>query len=195
MSDFHPESWNPLWSVGTILSVNCCAAAHRPCAGRPHSCPRRDTGAQGLQSFMTEDSDAVGSMRSSVAQRSAFALDSLNFNMRDKSVPIFRSQRCSPLMQLRMFSSLFADQIPQWRQQLEERAKSSGDARFALRLLPLRCFGLSNRQRAAVACLRPLRLTLLLQAYRSCPTLRPLPQHPAILPFFSRSPWRLLFCT
>jgi hypothetical protein len=43
-----------------------------------------DTDDQGLQSFMTEDSDAVGSIRSSVAQRTFFALDSLNFNMRDK---------------------------------------------------------------------------------------------------------------
>jgi hypothetical protein len=34
---------------------------------------------------MTEDSDAVGSVRSSSAQRTAFAVDSLNFNMRDKS--------------------------------------------------------------------------------------------------------------
>jgi hypothetical protein len=34
---------------------------------------------------MTEDSDAVGSVRSSNAQRTAFAVDSLNFNMRDKS--------------------------------------------------------------------------------------------------------------
>jgi hypothetical protein len=33
---------------------------------------------------MTEDSDAVGSMRSSAAQRTALALDSLKFNMRDK---------------------------------------------------------------------------------------------------------------
>jgi hypothetical protein len=61
--------------------------------------------------------------------------------------------------------------------------------------LPVRCFGHSNRRRAAAECLQPLPLTLLLQAYRSCPTLRPLPQHPAISPFFSRSPWRLLFCT
>lgn len=33
---------------------------------------------------MTEDSDAVGSIRSSAAQRTALALDSLKFNMRDK---------------------------------------------------------------------------------------------------------------
>jgi hypothetical protein len=43
---------------------------------------------------MTEDSDAVGSMRSSAAQRTAFALDSLKFNMRDKSEPVFIA-RCS----------------------------------------------------------------------------------------------------
>lgn len=40
---------------------------------------------QGLQSFMTEDSDAVGSIRCSASQRTALALDSLNFNLRDKS--------------------------------------------------------------------------------------------------------------
>lgn len=47
MSDFHPESWNPLWSVGSIL--------------------------QGLRSFWAEDSQAVGTLRSSAAARQRLA--------------------------------------------------------------------------------------------------------------------------
>jgi len=45
---------------------------------------------------MTEDSDAVGSVRSSNAQRTALAVDSLNFNMRDKSglLTLFATHFC-----------------------------------------------------------------------------------------------------
>jgi hypothetical protein len=72
-------------SVGKLPS----RCATQLSAGRPQSLSSlrkylNDTDNQGLQSFMTEDSDAVGSMRSSVAQRTAFAFESLNFNMRDK---------------------------------------------------------------------------------------------------------------
>lgn len=57
MSDFHPETWNPLWSVSTILT--------------------------GLYSFMIETSSTVGSIETSTSQKLEFARQSLAFNVRD----------------------------------------------------------------------------------------------------------------
>jgi ubiquitin-conjugating enzyme E2 J2 len=58
MSDYHPETWNPMWSVHTILL--------------------------GLQSFMTESEHTAGSMNSSTAEKRAFAMQSLAFNCKNK---------------------------------------------------------------------------------------------------------------
>ncbi len=63
-------------------------------------------------------------MRSSNAQRTTFAVDSLNFNMRDKSELLSLFPTHFLLNHHRMFASLFADQVPKW-QQLEETASSS----------------------------------------------------------------------
>jgi ubiquitin-conjugating enzyme E2 J2 len=60
MSDFHPESWNPLWSVSSILS--------------------------GLLSFMLENTATVGSIDTSDDTKRSFAAKSLAFNLKD---PIF----------------------------------------------------------------------------------------------------------
>ena len=57
MSDFHPESWNPMWSVATILT--------------------------GLYSFMLEDAPTLGSVDAPAAQRRELAARSLAFNVRD----------------------------------------------------------------------------------------------------------------
>jgi len=57
MSDFHPESWNPMWSVSTILT--------------------------GLYSFMLENQPTLGSMEATPAQRRKLASQSLAFNCND----------------------------------------------------------------------------------------------------------------
>jgi erythromycin esterase-like protein/ubiquitin-protein ligase len=54
MSDFHPESWNPSWSVETLLV--------------------------GLLSFMYEESDAIGSITASASERQRLAAASHAFN-------------------------------------------------------------------------------------------------------------------
>jgi len=59
MSDFHPESWNPMWSVSTILT--------------------------GLYSFMVETNPTLGSIETSTAQKRRFASESLDFNVRDSN--------------------------------------------------------------------------------------------------------------
>lgn len=57
MSDFHPESWNPMWSVSTIIT--------------------------GLISFMAESAPTLGSIDTTDAQKRKFARQSLDFNVRD----------------------------------------------------------------------------------------------------------------
>uniref|UniRef100_A0A7R9WR95 E2 ubiquitin-conjugating enzyme n=1 Tax=Craspedostauros australis TaxID=1486917 RepID=A0A7R9WR95_9STRA len=57
MSDFHPETWNPMWSVSTILT--------------------------GLYSFMIETSPTLGSIETTTAQKRRHASQSLEYNMRD----------------------------------------------------------------------------------------------------------------
>jgi Ubiquitin-protein ligase len=58
MSDFHPESWNPMWSVSTIIT--------------------------GLISFMAESAPTLGSIESSIAEKKKLASHSLEFNVRDE---------------------------------------------------------------------------------------------------------------
>ncbi|KAL4434205.1 hypothetical protein ABPG75_000646 [Micractinium tetrahymenae] len=61
MSDFHPESWNPMWSVSTILT--------------------------GLLSFMVETQHTTGAISSSPEEKRRFAREALAYNVRN---PTFR---------------------------------------------------------------------------------------------------------
>ncbi|XP_062156446.1 ubiquitin-conjugating enzyme E2 34 [Alnus glutinosa] len=61
MSDFHPESWNPMWSVSSILT--------------------------GLLSFMMDNSPTTGSVNTTVAEKQRLAKASLAFNCKN---PTFR---------------------------------------------------------------------------------------------------------
>jgi ubiquitin-conjugating enzyme E2 J2 len=61
-SDFHPESWNPVWGVSTIL--------------------------MGLYSFMLETAPTLGSVETSLEDKQRYAAESLEFNCRN---PVFRS--------------------------------------------------------------------------------------------------------
>ncbi|GAU97696.1 hypothetical protein RvY_08947 [Ramazzottius varieornatus] len=54
-SDFHPESWNPAWNVGTILC--------------------------GLVSFMTGNQTTVGSIKSTDMEKKVFARGSIKWNL------------------------------------------------------------------------------------------------------------------
>lgn len=57
MSSFHPETWNPLWSVSSILI--------------------------GLVSFMLEDEVTYGSITTSLAEKRHFAQQSMAYNCKD----------------------------------------------------------------------------------------------------------------
>ena len=56
MSDFHPESWNPMWSISTIL--------------------------MGLCSFMLDDKPTTGSIETTAATKRKFAGESLESNVK-----------------------------------------------------------------------------------------------------------------
>ena len=58
MSDYHPESWNPTWSVGTILT--------------------------GLLSFMLEDTSTQGAIKTSEERKRKYAVESHQFNLSDQ---------------------------------------------------------------------------------------------------------------
>ncbi|XP_022189614.1 ubiquitin-conjugating enzyme E2 J2 [Nilaparvata lugens] len=58
ISDFHPDTWNPAWSVSTILT--------------------------GLLSFMIEKSPTLGSIETSEYERRQLAAQSLEYNLKDK---------------------------------------------------------------------------------------------------------------
>eukprot|EP00118_Oscarella_pearsei_P004129 m.17177 g.17177 ORF g.17177 m.17177 type:complete len:219 (+) comp27357_c0_seq2:79-735(+) len=59
ISDFHPDTWNPAWSVATILT--------------------------GLLSFMLETSPTLGSVETSDLQKRQYAYDSGPFNLHDST--------------------------------------------------------------------------------------------------------------
>ncbi|XP_059645465.1 ubiquitin-conjugating enzyme E2 34-like [Cornus florida] len=59
MSDFHPESWNPMWSVSSILT--------------------------GLLSFMMDSSPTTGSVTTTVAEKQRLAKTSLAFNCKNST--------------------------------------------------------------------------------------------------------------
>ncbi|EDV43676.1 uncharacterized protein Dana_GF18607 [Drosophila ananassae] len=59
ISDFHPDTWNPTWCVGTILT--------------------------GLLSFMLESTPTLGSIESSTYEKQMYAQKSLAFNLRNSN--------------------------------------------------------------------------------------------------------------
>jgi len=57
MSDYHPETWNPLWSISSILN--------------------------GLLSFMLDNTPTLGSVNSSDSDKRKFAANSMENNIKD----------------------------------------------------------------------------------------------------------------
>ncbi|KAJ3092382.1 Ubiquitin-conjugating enzyme E2 6 [Quaeritorhiza haematococci] len=70
MSDYHPDMWNPAWSVSTILT--------------------------GLLSFMLEDQSTTGSIKTTLEEKKVFAAKSHQWNLQ---VPKFKEvfpELCTP---------------------------------------------------------------------------------------------------
>lgn len=83
MSDFHPESWNPMWSVSSILS--------------------------GLQSFFYEETPTTGAVQASKEARRLLAAASLEHNAR---VPLFGALFPDVLREQRELRALAAVDAP-----------------------------------------------------------------------------------
>lgn len=58
ISDFHPDTWNPAWSISTILT--------------------------GLLSFMLENTPTLGSIESTLREKHKCARESLEFNLKNE---------------------------------------------------------------------------------------------------------------
>ncbi|KAJ2909869.1 Ubiquitin-conjugating enzyme E2 6 [Coemansia aciculifera] len=70
MSNFHPNTWNPAWSVSTILN--------------------------GMLSFMVEEEVTSGGIRTSNADRKALARKSHSFNLANKQFCDIFPELCTP---------------------------------------------------------------------------------------------------
>jgi len=73
ISDFHPDTWNPAWSVGTILT--------------------------GLLSFMLESTPTLGSTETSVYERKEYARKSLQFNLKNDTFKELFPEICDEMQQ------------------------------------------------------------------------------------------------
>jgi len=71
ISDFHPDTWNPAWSVASILT--------------------------GLVSFMTEKTPTLGSLETSDYTKRQLALQSLEFNLQNKIFCELFSELCDDI--------------------------------------------------------------------------------------------------
>jgi len=71
ISDFHPDTWNPAWSVGTILT--------------------------GLLSFMLETTPTLGSIESSEYEKRQYAQASAMYNLKNKTFRELFPELCQEL--------------------------------------------------------------------------------------------------
>lgn len=71
ISDYHPDEWNPAWSVSSILT--------------------------GLLSFMLENTRALGTIETTNAEKSKFARDSLAFNLKDNNFKTLFPELCDEI--------------------------------------------------------------------------------------------------
>lgn len=71
ISDYHPDEWNPAWSVSSILT--------------------------GLLSFMLETSPALGTIETTKYEKVKFARDSLAFNLNDTNFKTLFPELCDEI--------------------------------------------------------------------------------------------------
>jgi ubiquitin-conjugating enzyme E2 J2 len=105
ITDFHPESWNPMWSVGTILT--------------------------GLMSFMYDSQPTTGSINTSKQEKQRLARESLGYNCRNatfrKLFPQWqeehnkRAAAAAAAQAAEQQQQLAGQQIPSGRQPLQQQ--------------------------------------------------------------------------
>jgi ubiquitin-conjugating enzyme E2 J2 len=104
ITDFHPESWNPMWSVGTILT--------------------------GLMSFMYDSQPTTGSINTSKQEKQRLARESLGYNCRNatfrKLFPQWQEEHnkraaAAAAQAAEQQQQLAGQQIPSGRQPLQQQ--------------------------------------------------------------------------
>ena len=97
ISDFHPETWSPLWTVGSILT--------------------------GIVSFMNSDELTTGGLAASSAERKSLAMTSTAYNAKDKIyIEVFGS---GPPLELFQESEARLNEITKKRLEKSSQAPSS----------------------------------------------------------------------
>lgn len=103
ISDYHPDTWNPAWSVSTILT--------------------------GLLSFMLEKSPTLGSIETSDWEKKQFALRSIEFNLKNRIFcelfPELKSE-CEKELETRRSQVSVANNNPQDERALDSQAVNYG---------------------------------------------------------------------
>lgn len=109
MSDFHPESWNPMWSVSSILT--------------------------GLLSFMMDTSPTTGSVNTTTAEKQRLAKSSMSFNCKNATfrkmfpeyVEKYNKQQLSEQVTSEQPTSSETGQDKSPRSVLENNVESTGE--------------------------------------------------------------------
>ncbi|KAJ9179480.1 hypothetical protein P3X46_011264 [Hevea brasiliensis] len=87
MSDFHPESWNPMWSVSSILT--------------------------GLLSFMMDNSPTTGSVNTTDAEKAHLAKNSLAFNCKNPTFRKLFPEYVEKFNQQQHSEQIISERVPQ----------------------------------------------------------------------------------
>jgi len=101
ISDFHPDTWNPAWTVGSILT--------------------------GLVSFMVETTPTLGSIETTTQSKRAFALNSLEFNLRNETFCLLFPETAAFIRE-QLTPAGNRDKAGEETELLEGRSGETGDA-------------------------------------------------------------------
>ncbi|KAH8409832.1 hypothetical protein KR222_009110 [Zaprionus bogoriensis] len=108
ISDFHPDTWNPTWCVGTILTGLLSFMV----SSRQHSFPLCGLLLTICSAFQLESTPTLGSIESSNYDKQVFAQKSLAFNLRNSN-----------------FCELFPDIVSEIKQRLQGTQAASAAAK------------------------------------------------------------------